>query len=141
MNQFAYEPAQGPENGEKCPLGVVTPMNKTQQWWDRDWMHRESFFLPRYDGDEIMVAKGHALAAAAGISCITRRLVHSPDGYGLEGTYDFVGYFEFDEEHAPVFEEVMAGLRDVRQNPEWQYVRGGPEWWGRRVRRAADLWT
>jgi len=139
MTQFAYAPAQGPGSGERYPLGVVTPMNKSPQWWDLDWMHREGFFLPRYDRNENMIAKGHALSAAAGISCITRRLMHAPDGYGQESTYDFVGYFEFDDEHAPVFEEVMKDLRDVEQNPEWKYVREGPEWWGRRIRQATDL--
>jgi hypothetical protein len=34
----------------------------------------------------------------------------------------------------------MAGLRDREQNPEWVYVREGPEWWGRRVGHAAELW-
>jgi len=105
---------------------------------DPDWMHRESFFLPRYDAEENMVNKGHSLAAAAGISCITRRLMHAPDGYGQESAYDFVGYFEFDEEHASIFKEVIGALRDVTQNPEWKYVREGPEWWGRRIRRISD---
>ena len=49
MTQFAYAAAQAPGPAEQHPLGVVTPMNKIQQWWDLDWMHRESFFLPRYD--------------------------------------------------------------------------------------------
>ena len=115
-------------------------MNKTAEWWARDWMHRESFFLPRYDGEENILCKGHSLAAASGISCITRRLMHSPGGYGQNCSYDFVGYFEFDEEHTSVFVEVMAALRDVDQNPEWKYVREGPEWWGRRIRQASDLW-
>ena len=104
-----------------------------------DWMHRESFFLPRYDAQEKLVAKGHALAAAEGIPSISRRLVHAPNGYGQEGVYDFVGYFEFAEENISVFREVMAALRDIKQNPEWAYVREGPEWWGRRVGRAAAL--
>ena len=60
--------------------------------------------------------------------------------YGREGSYDFVPYFEFAEEHAPIFRAVMAALRDTAQNPEWAYVREGPEWWGRRVRYAAALW-
>jgi len=140
MTQFAYASAQAPGPGERYPLGVVTPMNKTKEWWGLDWMHRESFFLPRYDADENMVSKGHSLAAAPGISCITRRLMHAPDGYGQESSYDFVGYFEFDEEHVSVFKEVMAALRDVSQNPEWKYVREGPEWWGRRIRQVSDLW-
>jgi hypothetical protein len=139
MTQFAYSPAQVPGPAEQYPLGVVTPMNKTQQWWDLGWMHRESFFLPRFDADENMTAKGHSLAAAAGISCITRRLMHAANGYGQEGSYDFVGYFESDEEHAPVFEEVIAGLRDPVQNPEWNYVREGPECWGRRIQQASEL--
>ena len=115
-------------------------MNKTPEWWDLDWMHRESFFLPRYDADENMIAPGHSLVAEAGVACITRRLMHAANGYGLEDDYDFVGYFEFAESDAPIFNAVMAGLRDPLQNPEWKYVREGPEWWGRRIRRAADWW-
>ncbi len=140
MTQFAYAPAFTPKSGAQCPLGVVTPQNKTAAWWAMDWMHRESFFLPRYDAQENLVAKGHALTAEAGIPCITRRLVHAPDGYGREGQYDFIGYFEFAEAHMPAFRAVMAALRDVAQNPEWAYVREGPEWWGRRVPSAAGLW-
>ena len=140
MTEFAYAAAQAPGPGERYSLGVVTPLNKTTEWWDLDWMHRESFFLPRYDAKENMISKGHSLAAAAGISCITRRLMHAPEGYGRKDSYDLVGYFEFDQEHAPVFEKVMAALRDVDQNPEWKYVREGPEWWGQRVRQVSDLW-
>lgn len=123
MTQFAYAPALTPRPATQCPLGVVTPQNKIPAWWAMDWMHRESFFLPRYDAQERLVAKGHARAAEAGIPCITRRLVHAPDGYGQEGQYDFIGYFEFAEADAPTFRAVMAALRDVTQNPEWAYVR------------------
>jgi hypothetical protein len=141
MTQFAYAHAFPPRPGAACPLGVVTPQNKTPEWWAMDWMRRESFFLPRYDDRGTIIAKGHALASAAGIPCITRRLLHHPDGYGLATGYDFIGYFEFAEADAPVFREVMAGLRDHAQNPEWNYVREGPEWWGRRVATAAELWA
>jgi len=137
MSEFAYAHAMPPGPGDEFPLAAVTPMNKTDAWWQMDFLHRESFFLPRYDENEEMVAKGHALASAAGVPSINRRLVHAPEGYGLEGNYDFVGYFEFAEADAPVFRQVMAGLRDTVQNPEWKYVVEGPEWWGRRVRDAA----
>jgi len=140
MTQFAYAPALAPQPGAVCPMGVVTPQNKTAAWWAMDWMQRESFFLPRYDAQARLVARGHALAAAAGIPYIVRRNVHAPEHYGREGNYDFVPYFEFAEEHAAIFRAVMAALRDTAQNPEWAYVREGPEWWGRRVRRAAALW-
>ena len=140
MTQFAYAHAQLPANGVKHPFGVVTPQRKIAEWWEMGWMRRESFFLPRYDADGKMVAKGHALASAAGVPCITRRLVHHPRGYGLNDGYDFIGYFEFAAADEPVFREVMAELRDRDQNPEWNYVREGPEWWGRRVGRAEELW-
>ena len=139
MVQFAYAHALPPGSGEKFPMAAVTPMNKTAAWWDMDSMHRESFFLPRYDENENMVAKGHSLASAAGVPKIIRRLVHAPEGYGLDENYDFVGYFEFAETDAPIFRQVMEALRDTKQNPEWKYVLEGPEWWGRRVRNAEDF--
>ena len=139
MTQFAYTPALLPGPGRRFPLGVVTPQRKTADWWAMHWMRRESLFLPRYNDKGQMIAKGHALAAEAGIPCINRRLYHAPDGYGQEGSYDFVGYFEFAEADAPTFRAVMAGLREVALNPEWVYVREGPEWWGRRVGCAAEL--
>lgn len=140
MTRFAYAPAQSPANGATHPFGVVTPQSKTAEWWSMDWMRRESLFLPRYDAAGRMTAKGHALASAAGVPCITRRLSHHPQGYGLGKGYDFIGYFEFAAADAPVFREVMAGLRDREQNPEWAYVREGPEWWGERVGAPEALW-
>jgi hypothetical protein len=140
MAQFAYAPALAPQLGATCTMGVVTPQKKTAAWWAMDWMQRESFFLPRYDAQDNLVAKGHALASAAGIPYIVRRNVHAPDGYGREGSYDFIPYFEFAEGHANIFRSVMAALRDVAQNPEWRYVQEGPEWWGRRVAHAAAIW-
>jgi hypothetical protein len=140
MTQYAYVPALPPGPGARYPLGVVTPQNKNDLWWRMDWMRRESFFLPRYDDEGNIISKGHALAADAGIPCICRRLVHHPEGYGLPSGYDFVGYFEFNEESVNAFRTVMTALRSTAQNPEWDYVSEGPEWWGRRVGKPADLW-
>ena len=83
MTQYAYVAALAPQSGQDCPMAVVTPMNKTSAWWSMDWMHRESFFLPRYNACEELAFNGHALAAGAGISSIVRRLVHSEGGYGI----------------------------------------------------------
>lgn len=140
MTQFAYAAALPPGRGARLPLGVVTPLDKTEAWWAMDWMRREGFFLPRYDERGTLTAKGHALVTEAGIPCINRRLYHASDGYGRQGSYDFVGYFEFAEADAPTFRAIMAGLRNIAQNPEWAYVREGPEWWGRRVPHASALW-
>ena len=70
------------------------------------------------------MARGHALAAESGIPHIVRRLVHSPGAYGRKDSYDFIGYFEFGEEHAPVSRGVMPALRDVEQNPDQTYEKG-----------------
>lgn len=139
MNQFAYARALAPAKGSDHPIAVFLPQRKTRAWWDMDWMRRESFFLPRYGDDGKIVAIGHTLATADGIPCLVRRLYHHPDGYGLDSGYDFLGYFEFAEEHAPVFDAVMKRLRDRKQNPEWEFVREGPEWWGRRVGSSEEL--
>ena len=140
MTQFAYAPAHAPATGGEQPLAVVTPQIKVEEWWKMDWMRRESFFLPRFDEAGRMLARGHTFASAAAIPCVTRRLYHHPEGYGLGSGYDFVGYFEFAEEVAHIFRSVMEGLRDPVQNPEWKFVREGPEWWGRRVAYAEELW-
>jgi hypothetical protein len=140
MTQFAYASALAPARGDRHGLAVFLPQRKTAEWWTMDWMRRESFFLPRYDDQGRLAVAGHTLASAEGIPYLMRRLYHRPEGYGLESGYDFLGYFEFAEKHAPVFERVMQRLRDAEQNPEWRYVREGPEWWARRVGSAEELW-
>lgn len=141
MTQFAYARALPPASGAKHPFGVVTPVNKTADWWGMDWMRRETFFLPQYDRNGQIAVKGHTLASAHGIPCINRRLYHHPQGYGFDTGYDFIGYFEFAEPDAGVFRAVLEGLRDRAQNPEWNYAREGPEWWGRRVGRVEEFWA
>jgi hypothetical protein len=140
MTRFAYAPAYPPRPGAVTAFGVVTPQNKTAEWWAMDWMRRETLFLPRYDDGGRVLARGHALASAAAIPCVTRRLFHNAAGYGTGDGYDFIGYFEFAEADASMFDAVMAALRDQRDNPEWAYVREGPEWWGRRVAAPRELW-
>jgi hypothetical protein len=49
------------------------------------------------------------------------------------GEYDFLNYFECADDRVPMFHEVCAALRDVARNPEWQFMREGPTWRGRRV--------
>ena len=80
-------------------------------------------------------AKGHALAADEGVSTIYRRLYHNPDGYQRPHEWDFLTYFECEDRHLPVYDRITAALRDVNQNPEWRFVKEGPEWRGRRVLR------
>jgi hypothetical protein len=78
---------------------------------------------------------GHVQAAQDGIPTIYRRLYHNPDGYQRRGEFDFVTYFECEDQHVETFERVHHALRDTARNPEWRYVREGPLWRGRRVLR------
>jgi hypothetical protein len=141
MHNFAYAHQVVQQSGRTTPHAFVVPMSKTPAWWAKDWMERHTYFLPRYDAEGRMVREGHALAAAAGIACIMRRTYKSENQPAPEGTYDFVNYFECGEADVPTFEAVLAALRDVERNPEWQFVREGPMWRRRRVPAWRDLFA
>jgi crotonobetainyl-CoA:carnitine CoA-transferase CaiB-like acyl-CoA transferase len=116
-------------------------MSKTAAWWQKDWMERHTYFLPRYDASGRMVAAGHVLAAAPGIACLMRRTYKHATEPAPPGAYDFINYFECADGDVPTFHQVSAALRDVAANPEWQFVREGPTWHGRRVAAWADLFA
>ena len=90
---------------------------------------------PHIDRASACPVKGHAVAAERGIQSLFRRVFHNPDGYERPGEFDFVTYFEYDDEALPVFDQVLHALRDFHQNPEWRYVQEGPIWRGKRVLR------
>ena len=96
---------------------------------------RHSYFYPHVDHASASPVKGHAQAAEKGIPSLFRRIYHNPDGYERPSEFDFLTYFECDDEALPVFDQVMNSLRDFHQNPEWRYVEEGPIWRGRRVLR------
>jgi hypothetical protein len=141
MHNFAYAHQVVHQSGRAMPHAFVVAMSKMPAWWAKDWMERHTYFLPRYEADGRMVHEGHALAAAAGIPCIMRRTYKSENQPALEGTYDFVNYFECADADVPTFEAVLAALRDVERNPEWKFVREGPMWRGRRVPAWRDLFA
>src|SRR5262245_22678078 len=79
--------------------------------------------------------EGHALAAAAGIPSLMRRTYKQPQPHepAPDGEYDFINYFECADGDVATFHAVCEALRDVTRNPEWQFVREGPTWHGRRM--------
>jgi hypothetical protein len=95
-------------------------------------MERHTYFLPRYDASGRMSHEGHALVAAPGVAALMRR-TYGCEPQGNDAGYDFLTYFECADRDVPVFHAVCAGLRDQARNPEWQFVREGPTWHGRRV--------
>ena len=140
MNQFAYAHQRVQERGPSMPNAFLLPLSKTPAWWSKEWMERHTYFLPRYDAGR-MVNEGHALAAQAGIACLMRRTYDHETQPAPAGGYDFVTYFECADADVPTFHEVCAALRDVKRNPEWEFVREGPCWHGRRVATWAELFT
>ena len=140
MNQFAYAHAVPQRPGSVAPNAFLLPMSKTSAWWSKDWMERHTYFLPRYEHGT-MVSEGHALASAAGVPCLMRRTYKAERSPAPAGSYDFVTYFECDDASVPTFHAVCAALRDVKKNPEWEFVREGPCWHGRRVATWAELFA
>ena len=118
MNNWAYGHAVVQQPGAAMPNAFLCPMSKTAEWWRKDWMERHTYFLPRYDEQGRMVSEGHALATAAGIPRLLRRTYKSVTEPAAEGDYDFVSYFECNDESIPTFHQVCAALRDVACNPD-----------------------
>jgi hypothetical protein len=141
MHNFAYAHRVLQQPGTVMPNGFLVPMSKTAAWWQKGWMERHTYFLPRYDDSGRMLGEGHALAAAAGIACLMRRTYKHAAEPAPSGAYDFLTYFECADEDVPTFHEVCAALRDVTRNPEWTFVREGPTWHGRRVATWAELFV
>jgi hypothetical protein len=141
MHNFAYANQVSQQRGAKAPHAFLVPLNKTSDWWKKDWMERHTYFLPRYDDQRRMVNEGHALAAAGGVSCLMRRTYKHESEPAPDHAYDFLTYFECADKDIPVFQSVVASLRDVKKNPEWNFVREGPTWHGRRVSSWSDLFA
>ena len=134
MYAYAFKAAMARGSGRIQRNVIVIPMRKSQEWWDKAPLERQTFFYPHADMSGAHV-KGHARAAESGIGTIFRKLYYNPDGHGRGDEWDFVTYFECADEHLATFDAICQALRDVRQNPEWRYVTEGPEWRGRRVLR------
>lgn len=134
MYSYAYKAALPRGSGRVQKNVIIIPMRKSQEWWDKQALDRQTYFYPHADGEGARV-KGHARAAEPGISTIYRKLYYNPDGHGRPDEWDFVTYFECADEHMETFDQICCSLRDVRQNPEWRYVTEGTEWRGKRVQR------
>jgi hypothetical protein len=139
MHNFAYAHQVVQQPGAVMRSAFLLPMSKTADWWEKDWLERHTYFLPRYDDSGRMLNEGHVLAAAPGIECLMRRTYKNAEEPAPDGEYDFINYFECGDDDVSTFHEVCAALRDVARNPEWRFVREGPTWHGRRVATWAEL--
>ena len=141
MFNFSYGERVLQQPAAVMPNAFIVPMNKTAEWWQKDWMERHTYFLPRYDDAGKMHNEGHVLAAAPGIACLLRRTYKSLTEPAAAGDFDFVSYFECADADIPVFRDVCDALRDVARNPEWAFVCEGPTWHGRRAAAWAELFS
>jgi hypothetical protein len=135
MVSYSNRGAPPRRSGRASKNAIIIPIRKTPDWWQKSTLERHSYFYPHVDHASASPVKGHALAAEQGIASLFRRVYHNPEGYERPDEWDFITYFECDDEGLPVFEHVMTALRDFHQNPEWRYVQEGPIWRGRRVLR------
>ncbi len=135
MAHYTNKGAPARRSGRASRNAVIVPIRKTAEWWQKSPLERHAYFYPHVDQASGCPVKGHAVAAEQGIPSLFRRVYHNPDGYQRPGEFDFITYFECDDEALPVFDGVLEALRDVTQNPEWQFVTEGPIWRGRRVLR------
>jgi hypothetical protein len=135
MVSYTTRGAPPRRSGRASRNAIIVPIRKTPEWWQKSTLERHSYFYPHVDHASASPVKGHAVAAEKGISALFRRVYHHPDGYERPNEFDFLTYFECDDDGLPVFEHILGALRDVHQNPEWRYVQEGPIWRGRRVLR------
>lgn len=135
MVHYTTKSAPPRRSGRLTRNAVIMPIRKTAEWWQKSALERHAYFYPHTDASIACPVKGHAVAAERGIPALFRRVYHNPDGYARPDEFDFVTYFECDDEALPVFDSVLQSLRDLQQNPEWQYVQEGPIWRGKRVLR------
>jgi hypothetical protein len=141
MHNFAYAKRVLQQPGARMPNAFLMPLSKTAAWWSKSWMERHTYFLPRYAQSGERENEGHALVCEPGIACLMRRTYKQEEEPAGADEYDFINYFECADDDVPVFREVCAGLRDVKRNPEWSFVREGPTWQGRRVATWQELFA
>src|SRR5262245_2316629 len=122
-------------SGRVARHAIIMPMRKRGDWWQKDVLERHAYFYPHVDRATGEPVPGHARLAESGLGRFYKRMYHNPDGYARPGEFDFIGYFECDDDGLPAFNSVCDALRDQSKNPEWRFVEEGPSWRGRRVLR------
>ncbi len=103
-------------------LAVLIPIRKSAAWWSLAQDERQAHFH-RPAGRENHASIGHRYADK-----IFRKLYHARYFETLPG-YDFLTYFEFQEELTETFRALLKELRHPELNPEWAYVDRECEIW------------
>ena len=99
---------------------VLIPMTKSSAWWQLAHDERDAIFRGRG-------RPGHVNVGLPFARTLSRTLYHSRPLPGAG--FDFLTYFEFLPARRGEFLELLRGLRDEAQNPEWGYVERECEVW------------
>jgi chlorite dismutase len=104
---------------ESGPVAVLIPLCKSAAWWALAQDERQAYLRAG--------VPGHVEIGLEYASVIYRRLYHAR---ALPGSrWDFLTYFEFPRAESDAFRTLLGRLRDVDQNPEWQFVDREAEIW------------
>lgn len=98
---------QPPLGRKEASQAALIPIKKSSAWWE----------LPQDERRKIFEDKSRHIASSLKyLPAIARQLYHCRD---LGEPFDFLTWFEFAPEHAPLFEELIAMLRATE---EWNFV-------------------
>lgn len=103
------------------PTAVLIPIRKSNDWWALAQDQRHAHFRAS------TLRPGHVAIGERFATCIYRRLYHAR--YLPGSDWDFLTYFEFSPANRAAFIDLLAQLRDPRQNPEWRFVEEEIEIW------------
>ncbi|MDX2205044.1 MAG: chlorite dismutase family protein [Hyphomicrobiaceae bacterium] len=91
----------------EAACAALIPIRKSDAWWSLAQDERRAVFEER---------SRHTARSLRTLPAVARRLHHARD---LGEPFDFLTWFEFAPEHAPLFEELVAELRATE---EWSFV-------------------
>ena len=98
---------QAPLGRKEASFAALIPIKKSAAWWELNQDERR----------EILEAKSqHISGTLKYLPQVARQLYHCRD---LGEPFDFITWFEYAPEHAPMFEELVAMLRTTE---EWTFV-------------------
>jgi len=86
---------------------ALIPVRKSAAWWDLAQDERRQIFEER---------SRHVSLGLRYLPAIARRLYHCRD---MGEPFDFLTWFEYAEDDAKRFEELVA---ELRRSPEWEFV-------------------
>jgi hypothetical protein len=88
---------------------VLIPIKKSQAWWA----------MPQDERRKIFEEKSHHIQIGfKALPMVARKLFHCRDLSEKE-PFDFLTWFEFEEKHTAVFDELLS---ELRRSIEWTFV-------------------